>query len=224
MRNIIRYIFKTLSCHISKNFLISNSKIKWIVYKVVPTTTIEIQDSSLYHSAFNDYGVNNKIVVKNAANLSYSNIIVEGEDNSVTLDGCIGGVTIIIKGKNCNVYIGPKTSMESLYIVCKGPNDAVTIGKDCMFSGNVEIWGSDTHRITDLDNQPLNFSLPVNIGNHVWVGKHAKILKGTSIGDNSIIGMCSVVTHDVPNNSAVAGNPSKVVKNGVTWHRGYIGI
>lgn len=53
---------------------------------------------------------------------------------------------------------------------------------------------------------------PVIIGNNVWIGEGASILPGVSIGDNAIIGSNSVVTHDVPANTLVAGNPAKIIK------------
>ncbi len=57
------------------------------------------------------------------------------------------------------------------------------------------------------------------IGNHVWIGENALILKGVKIGDNSIVGAGSVVTKDVPNNSIVAGNPARIIKNNINWER-----
>ena len=46
----------------------------------------------------------------------------------------------------------------------------------------------------------------------VWVGDHATVLKGVTIGDNSVVAARAVVTQDVPANSIVAGNPARVVK------------
>ena len=54
--------------------------------------------------------------------------------------------------------------------------------------------------------------LPIKIGNHVWVGAGATILKGVTVGDHAIIGGGSVVTKDVPPYAVVMGNPAKVVK------------
>lgn len=52
----------------------------------------------------------------------------------------------------------------------------------------------------------------INIGNNVWIGSFARICKGVTIGNNSIVAANSVVTKDVPADSIVAGNPAKVVK------------
>lgn len=224
MKKRFSYIIDTIKYHFCKNFKVEKSRIKWIIYNINPSTKIKISNSAIYHCTFTDMGNSNKIIINDNTSLSYSSIVVEGTGNSVVLDGCNGCVTIIIKGNNCSVSIGKGTTMEDLYIVCKGPDDAVIIGEDCMFAGCVEIWGSDTHRITDLDNNPINYSLPVKLENHIWVGKHAKILKNTTIGSGAVVGMCSVVTHNVPANSVVAGNPAKIIKQNIQWHRGYIGI
>ena len=60
-------------------------------------------------------------------------------------------------------------------------------------------------------------SKPVHIGNHVWIGRSAIILKGVTIGAGAIVGAGSVVTRDVPARSLVAGNPAKVIKENVEW-------
>jgi acetyltransferase-like isoleucine patch superfamily enzyme len=52
----------------------------------------------------------------------------------------------------------------------------------------------------------------VNIGNNVWIGYGACILRGVTVGDNAIIGTNSVVTKDVPANAVVAGLPAKVIR------------
>ena len=51
----------------------------------------------------------------------------------------------------------------------------------------------------------------VSIGNNVYIGRDVTILKGVSIGDNCIIGLGSIVTKDIPDNSVVCGVPAKVV-------------
>ena len=58
------------------------------------------------------------------------------------------------------------------------------------------------------------------IGKHVWIGHDASICKNVRIADNSIIGAHAVVTKSFSEkNSVIAGNPAKIVKQGVEWHR-----
>ena len=53
---------------------------------------------------------------------------------------------------------------------------------------------------------------PVKIGNKVWIGAHATILPGVTIGDGAVVAAGAVVTKDVPSNVVVAGVPAKVIK------------
>lgn len=56
---------------------------------------------------------------------------------------------------------------------------------------------------------------PIIIGENCWIGSNVRICKGVTIGDNSVVAACSVVTKDVPANCVVAGNPAKVVKTDI---------
>lgn len=58
-------------------------------------------------------------------------------------------------------------------------------------------------------------SAPIIIGENCWIGANVRICKGVTIGDNSIVAACSVVTKDVPANCIVAGNPAKIVKTDI---------
>lgn len=53
---------------------------------------------------------------------------------------------------------------------------------------------------------------PIKIGDNVWVGSNVTILQGITIGNGAIIGANAVVTHDVPENTVVAGVPAKVIR------------
>lgn len=53
---------------------------------------------------------------------------------------------------------------------------------------------------------------PVKIGNGVWVGAHATILSGVTVGDGAVIAAGAVVTKDVPANAVVGGVPAKIIK------------
>lgn len=54
---------------------------------------------------------------------------------------------------------------------------------------------------------------PVKIGKNVWVGAHATILPGVTVGDNAVIAAGAVVTKDVPAFAVVGGVPAKIIKN-----------
>ena len=57
-----------------------------------------------------------------------------------------------------------------------------------------------------------HYSLPIHIGNKVWIGANSVVLPGVTIGDNSVIGAGSIVTRDIPANVVAVGNPCRVLR------------
>ena len=93
--------------------------------------------------------------------------------------------------------------------------DSITIGDGVVISENVTLRDSDDHSIA-LSSHPM--TQPIVIGNHVWIGMNATILKGVRIGNGSIVAAGAVVTKDVPENVMVGGVPARVIKTGVSWY------
>lgn len=95
--------------------------------------------------------------------------------------------------------------------------EKITIGVQCAIGRNVMIMDFDAHRIHYESGQENLITAPVTIGNHVWIGAGATILKGVTIGDGAVIGAGSIVTRDVEPYTIVAGNPAQVIKRNVRW-------
>ncbi|MBI9063788.1 MAG: acyltransferase [Marinilabiliaceae bacterium] len=110
-----------------------------------------------------------------------------------------------------------------------GSANSITIGDYTSIADYVVILDNNNHPINPMDRE-IKSSSPkgsdyrkwrhsesaaIVIGRNVWIGSFARICKGVSVGDNSIIAANAVVTKDVPPNSIVAGNPSKVVKTDI---------
>jgi acetyltransferase-like isoleucine patch superfamily enzyme len=86
----------------------------------------------------------------------------------------------------------------------------VVIGDDCMLASRAYVTDSDWH---DIYNRiTAGRGAPVRIENNVWIGDSAIVCKGTTIGENSIIGAGAVVSGDIPANVVAAGNPARIVK------------
>lgn len=89
----------------------------------------------------------------------------------------------------------------------------VTIGNDVKITRGVTILthGYDWSVLAGIHDEVVGSAGRVTIGNNVFIGMNATILKGVRIGDNVIIGASSLVNKDVPSNCVVAGNPAKVI-------------
>ncbi len=61
-------------------------------------------------------------------------------------------------------------------------------------------------------NKGMEYSLPITVGNNVWMGGHVSVMPGVTIGDNTVIGGGSVVVKDIPAGVLAAGNPCRVIK------------
>ena len=105
--------------------------------------------------------------------------------------------------------------------------DEITIGSRCLISHRVNIHDTDSHsfdpqlrhaqfREIATTGQPVNppdiRATPIVIGDDVWVGFNASILKGVHVGRGAVIGAGSLVNRDVDAWTVVAGNPARLIR------------
>ncbi|HEX8120464.1 MAG TPA: acyltransferase [Solirubrobacteraceae bacterium] len=90
----------------------------------------------------------------------------------------------------------------------------VAIGRECIVADRVMLIDFD-HGIVEVD-RPIRmqgiYKRDVNVGNNVWMGYGACVLRGCTVGDNSVLGTYAVVTDDIPANVVAAGVPAKVLR------------
>jgi acetyltransferase-like isoleucine patch superfamily enzyme len=109
------------------------------------------------------------------------------------------------------VIVGPNT-----VIMCA---TQVHIGARSMISWNCSIFDSIGHRMWMERTGEAKIEEPITIGDDVWIGPYAVIMKGVTIGDNCIVGAGSVVRRDVPPNTLVYGNPARPAGKVERWER-----
>jgi acetyltransferase-like isoleucine patch superfamily enzyme len=113
-----------------------------------------------------------------------------------------------------NASIGRNVKVSSHTFVCEG----VEIEDDCFIGHNVSFINDKYPRATS-DGMPQSEAdwqvVPTRVMRGASIGTGATILCGITIGENAIVGAGSVVTHDVPNNAVVAGNPARLLRREV---------
>lgn len=133
----------------------------------------------------------------------------------------IAGGSFWFEDEGCSIRVGEGTTIESAHIAVTEPNRAITVGKDCMFSYDIDIRSGDSHSIISLSSgKRINYAKNVSIGDHVWIGAHVVVLKGVSIASNVIVGTGSIVVESVnKEHTIVTGIPGKIIKSNVNWLR-----
>ena len=124
---------------------------------------------------------------------------------------CRLGKKVTIYG-NGEVTIGENVSLNG---ACIGCVSSIKIGDECLIS-DCFLADSDYHNLEPhLRHSPpgSKTSAPIVIERNVWVGARATIMKGVHIGENSVVGLGSIIRKSIPANVVVIGNPQQIVKN-----------
>lgn len=142
--------------------------------------------------------VRGKLVINGKTNLGRGSKISIADNAKLTLgaDFAITGNTSIICSKN------------------------ITFGYDCLLSWDILIMDTDFHSVLDRTGNKINPSLPINIGNHVWIGCRSTILKGISIPNDCVIAASSVLTKSFHNDGIIiggSGSQQRILKENITW-------
>lgn len=162
----------------------------------------------------------NKVIFGDSFKSNSLEIAINGKNNVIRFGANVKFQgKIIVYGNKINVEIGQNTTTESVYILCR--DAGVKIGKNCMFSRDIEIRSSDTHKIfINNERTPYNRAEEVIIGDHVWIAAKAFVSKGSHIPSGSIVGACSFVGKKfTKENCILAGVPAKIIKENISWER-----
>jgi len=124
-------------------------------------------------------------------------------------------------GDDFKVWSGPRTTLISGWgklrfgdrvfvnvgatILCV---EEILVGDDVAFASDVYVMDSDSHGV---EGQPHR-QAPIRIGDGCWIGARAMILPGVTLGKRVLVAAGAVVVHDVPDDSLVAGNPARVMR------------
>jgi acetyltransferase-like isoleucine patch superfamily enzyme len=110
------------------------------------------------------------------------------------------------------VSIGAKTVLGQECTISSFQH--ISIGRECVIADRVMLIDFD-HGMVEVD-RPIRlqgiYKRDVRVGNNVWIGYGACVLRGVTVGDNAVIGTNAVVTRDVPANAVVGGVPARLIR------------
>lgn len=122
------------------------------------------------------------------------------------------------------IYMEPQVAFDYGYNIHIGKNfyanynntwldvAPITIGNNCMFGPNVQLYTA-THPLNPVKrNSGLESAKPITIGDNVWLGGGVIVVPGITLGNNVVVGAGSVVTKSFPDDAVIAGNPAKIIK------------
>ncbi|MGL5834745.1 MAG: acyltransferase [Waterburya sp.] len=210
VRNILRRAFIRLQSSNNSRKIKGNNNQVNIDQSILKNTCIDIQ------------GDDNTIEIKSQTIIDNLTFHIRGSGHHISIGSNCRfneGGTIWVEDEGCRLMVGNNTFILKAHISLTESNSSIEIGENCMLSSDIDIRSGDSHSIIDLSTgDRINYASSVKIEDHVWIGAHAKILKGVVIAKNSVVGMGSIVTKNVLSNTVVAGIPAQTVKTNITWN------
>ena len=166
------------------------------------------------------YGTHNRLVIGPDTTLGGGIIELRNHHSSIEIgEGCLINGQLRCRAQQTHIKIGAQTTMMMAVITLHEAGQ-ITLGRDCMLSGNVMMDVSDMHSIVDMHTGArLNPPRDIVIGDHVWLARGVQVLKGAQIGADSVIGAGSIVSGKLPAHCVASGVPARVRRTGVTWDR-----
>lgn len=107
-----------------------------------------------------------------------------------------------------NIRVGKNVFVNSG--CCFQDQGGITIGDGCLI-GHQVVFATINHDFAPQSRGNMRLA-PIVLGKNVWVGAHATILPGVTVGDGAVVAAGAVVTKNVPSNTLVAGVPAKIQK------------
>ncbi|MBQ2904584.1 MAG: acyltransferase [Clostridia bacterium] len=175
----------------------------------------EMVNSSIVFS-----GKGNVVFCEKGVKLINTSIIFNADNSIVYLCENKHDYKLNITLYNDNVfYSGKNNYFNGVLNIILSEQKHFIVGNNCLISFGIWVRNADPHLIYDVSTKKrVNPTKSIFIGDHVWLGQSAMILKGTEIESGSIIGAMSVVSgKKIPNNTLWAGNPAKKIKEQIFW-------
>lgn len=172
-------------------------------------------------------GNNNRIIIDRSTIFDNSSIKIDNSNNGTLIienNSDLNNLHIIAHlADNFNINFGRDNRITGgLSIMCVEHNTGFISGSECLYANEIKARCGDAHTIIDkktreILNKPTRC---ITIGDHCWIGDNVLLTKKTHLPDNTIVAMGSVVTKQFSEqNTIIGGNPAKIIKKNIDWHK-----
>lgn len=140
--------------------------------------------------------------------------VVLVSDSAINMAGINHPVIIATYSKDAEIVLEDHVGMSGVSINCVS---RCVFKEGVMLGANVNVWDTDFHPVDPMQRLHQTSILeaktaPIILENNVWIGANTTILKGVTIGENTVVGAMSFVNRDLPANSLCLGNPAQKIK------------
>lgn len=168
-------------------------------------------------------GGNHKVIIGPEAIINDVNILLKNRSNTLLIGSGVRfnkGGSIVFEDNDGSITIGESSTFENVHLAVTGNCKSIKIGQGCMFAYDIDVRTGDSHAVLDVEGNKINHEKDVVFGSHVWVAAHVTILKGVTIGANSIVATRSTVTKSFGGeNLLIGGSPAQILKTEINWCR-----
>lgn len=164
-------------------------------------------------------GKNSKVFIAPGCRLQNFEILCFGNNNNIYIDeDCTGSNVVLWCSEGGNIRIGKKVHFTGGIQLVANEGKEIIIGNNCLFADNITFRTGDSHAIYNAEGLRINYAQDIHIADHVWFASGATILKGTEIGEDSVVGTKTLVSgKHYGERSLIVGNPGRVVKENIHW-------
>ncbi len=133
---------------------------------------------------------------------------------------------VLMSGKNIagaykggTLFLGKGTTINDNGYFSAVAGGEIHLGSDNMLSYFIKMSVGDHELLDQKTGKLLTNRASIRTEDHVWIGMGATLLPGVHIGEGSVVGASSVVTKSFLPHCTLAGNPARVLREGISWQR-----
>lgn len=174
----------------------------------------------LINSSITFNGTDNILFCGENLKLRNTSIRFNGSNSVVFLSNSRKEYSLDVSINNNSVfYVGRDNYFNGALHVVISEEKNVVVGDNCLFSFGVWLRTADPHLIYSCETKErVNYSKSIFVGDHVWIGQDAMLLKNSYIGSGSIVAAKALVAgKKIPSNESWGGNPARQLSRGIFW-------